>query len=336
MARGDLVLSLVKAALSGDMATIEEVIKALVADDFAKKRNSQAERMDYLLRTVKRPNPMVEFNKGNAVGTLNRAGQAANNDYLMVKEPKRMLDDLILSDLCLMSCRELVEEQKRADVLRGKGLEPRHRVLLIGPPGNGKTSLAEALAYELEIGFCVIRYESVIGSYLGETASRLNKVFKYVVNKPCVLFFDEFDTLGKERGDDKEMGEIKRVVSSLLLQVDDLPSHVVIIGATNHPELLDRAVWRRFQLKLEMLGPEKWGLMRYLEKMFQGMDGFSSEVLERIAEGVFGLCFSEVESFCLDIKRKLVLSRDKEGLSGFIERGLLRLGKDGNLRRHVI
>ena len=92
-----------------------------------------------------------------------------------------------------------------------------------------------------------MRYEAVIGSFLGETSGRLKKLFDFVRTHQCVLFFDEFDTLGKERGDVHETGEIKRVVSSLLLQIDALPSHVVVVTATNHAELLDRAVWRRFQ-----------------------------------------------------------------------------------------
>lgn len=108
-----------------------------------------------------------------------------------------------------------------------------------------------------------MRYEAVIGSFLGETSSRLKRLFDFVRTHQCVLFFDEFDTLGKERGDTHETGEIKRVVSSLLLQIDALPSHVVVVTATNHAELLDRAVWRRFQLRLALPAPtvtqkEEW------------------------------------------------------------------------------
>src|SRR5205807_4472344 len=109
--------------------------------------------------------------------------------------------------------------------------------------------------HALMVPFVVARYDGLIASYLGETSSRLKKLFDYVRTRQCVLFFDEFDTVGKERGDVHETGEIKRVVSSLLLQIDDLPSHVVVITATNHPELLDRAVWRRFQVRLHLPPP---------------------------------------------------------------------------------
>ena len=159
----------------------------------------------------------------------------------------------------LIGCHELIEEQHRQDILRSYNLEPRNRVLLAGEPGNGKTTLAEALAHALMVPFVVARYDGLIASYLGETASRLKKLFEYVRTRSCVLFFDEFDTIGKERGDIHETGEIKRVVSSLLLQIDALPSHVVVVTATNHPELLDRAVWRRFQLRFELARPSSEG-----------------------------------------------------------------------------
>lgn len=127
-------------------------------------------------------------------------------------------------------------------MLRSHGLEPRHRILLAGPPGNGKTSLAEAIAEALSIPLLAVRYEFVIGSFLGETARRLRRVFDFARTTPCVLFFDEFDVVGKERGDIHETGEIKRVVSSLLLQMDDLPSWarqpLVTSGSKNRGPLI--------------------------------------------------------------------------------------------------
>ena len=151
----------------------------------------------------------------------------------------------------------------RADVLRAHGIEPRHRILLYGPPGNGKTSLAECLSFELALPLFIVRYDMVVTSYLGETAKRLRRLFDFVRTEPCVLFFDEFDAIGKERGDLHETGEIKRVVTTLLLQLDDLPSYCVLVAATNHPELLDRATWRRFEIKLELDHPSDEHMIAY-------------------------------------------------------------------------
>jgi SpoVK/Ycf46/Vps4 family AAA+-type ATPase len=131
------------------------------------------------------------------------------------------MDSLILPKDVVLLCEQYIQEQYRVDLLRSYGLEPRNRILLIGAPGNGKTSLAEAIAESLMMPLYVVKYDSIIGSYLGETASRLRKLIDFVSSRKCVLFFDEFETLGKERGDTHETGEIKRVVSSLLLQIDD-------------------------------------------------------------------------------------------------------------------
>lgn len=215
---------------------------------------------------------------------------------------------MFLDAASLAACRELVEEQHRRDILRSYGLEPRNRVLLSGPPGNGKTSLAEAIAAQLLVPLFVVRYEAVIGSFLGETSGRLKKLFDFVRTHQCVLFFDEFDTLGKERGDVHETGEIKRVVSSLLLQIDALPSHVVVVTATNHAELLDRAVWRRFQLRLSLPAPtlaqkEEW-FTRFQARLDVPL-GLSPKTL---AAKIPASSFSDLEQFCEDVQRRYVLS----------------------------
>ena len=165
------------------------------------------------------------------------------------------MENLILPQAVKDICQSMIDEQLRADILQSYGLEPRNKVLLIGPPGNGKTSLAEAMAEALMVPLLTVRYESIVGAYLGETASKLSKLFEIAKTRKCVLFFDE--TLGKERGDAHETGEIKRVVSSLLMQIDALPSYVVAIAATNHDTLLDKAAWRRFQVKIEIPKPTR-------------------------------------------------------------------------------
>jgi SpoVK/Ycf46/Vps4 family AAA+-type ATPase len=205
------------------------------------------------------------------------------------------------------ACQEVIEEQHRADLLRAHNLEPRHRILLAGPPGNGKTSLAEAIATELAVPLIVVRYESVIASYLGETAVRLSRLFDQVRTRRCVLFFDEFDVVGKERGDIHETGEIKRVVSSLLLQVDDLPSHVVVVTATNHPELLDRSVWRRFQVRLSLSPPAPKQAEEWFKRFAQRFDVALGHSPATLAKRLRGLSFSELEQFSLDVQRRYVL-----------------------------
>lgn len=297
MARSDLLLSLVKAGVVGDQALFRKTVEALIAEERAQKHGVLAGRLaDQLTRNGCASRPDVRL-----------ASNGAAHDLFHERTPQRTMDELVLPEHVRRECAEFVEEHLRADILRSYNLQPRNRILLAGSPGNGKTSLAEALASALMVPFIVVRYDGLIASYLGETASRLRKLFDYVRTRPCVLFFDEFDTIGKERGDLHETGEIKRVVSSLLLQIDDLPSYVVVVTATNHPELLDRAVWRRFQLRFELPTPQVQQAEEYFEKAASRLP-FSLGVSARtLAEKLQGACFSELEDFLADAARRYVL-----------------------------
>lgn len=297
MARSDLLLQLVKSATQGDRHLFRRTLEAMVAEERKKQHHVLAERLSEFLTQNGSPNtPALGLQRDQRV-----------QDLIFEVMPSRGLSDLILPPAVLEPVNELIEEQRRADLLRSHGLDPRNRVLLAGPPGNGKTSLAEAVAHELALPLIVVRYEGIIGSYLGETASRLRRVFEYVNTRECVLFFDEFDTLGKERGDIHETGEIKRVVSSLLLQVDSVPPHAVVITATNHPELLDRAVWRRFQLRLFLPAPSRRTASEWFE-LFEARVGQSLGYAPRtLADKLPGLSFAELEDFGVTLLRQHVL-----------------------------
>ena len=312
MARADLILRLVKASRTGDDAQVRRSVEALAADERAKNHTIFADRLLALLNMddgrQRQPAPIP---LRSSAGPL-----------VAEQTPARRLDDMILSDDAEESIRELVSEQHRADLLRSYNLEPRNRVLLAGPPGNGKTTLAEAVADALSVAFVVVRYEAVIGSYLGETAQRINQVFEYARSRQCVLFLDEFDAIGKERGDVHETGEIKRVVSSLLLQIDALPSYVVVVTASNHPELLDRAVWRRFQIRLELAPPtqgqiEEW--FRRFEKRTGRSLGFP---FRSLAQQMRGASFAEVEDFGTDVLRRVALDQPNGSTKSVVEKTL--------------
>jgi AAA+ superfamily predicted ATPase len=297
MARSDLLQTLVASGISGDSGRFRRTVEAIIAEERAKRHHVFADQLTQVLRAERQPE--------NGAGLLS---PARVDDLLYEQVPKRRLVDLILAHEVREACQELIEEHRRVDLLRSHNLEPRNRILLIGPPGNGKTSLADAIACELGIPLLVMRYEGVIGSFLGETAQRLRRVFDFVRVRPCVLFLDEFDTLGKERGDEHETGEIKRVVSSLLLQVDALPPFIVLVTATNHPELLDRAVWRRFQLRLELPTPTRKQIEEWagtLEHRFGFTFSYSAR---RLADALHGSSYAELEQFALDVARQRALA----------------------------
>ena len=314
MARGDLLVSLIRASMSGDKNAVRSTVETMIVEEKSKQHKLLADRLTRALYTA-----------GNGgIHTPAHAFDLANRsrDFIAEITPKRRLDDMILSDICREVVGQLIEEQQRSSLLRAHGLDPRHRVLLVGPPGNGKTSLAEAIAEVLAVPFFVVRYEAMIGSYLGETASRLKRVFDYVRTTPCVLFFDEFDTVGKERGDIHETGEIKRVVTSLLMNVDELPSYAIIIAATNHSELLDRAVWRRFQLRLHLPAPTEKDLVKYFEHFLSSRETPVGISATTIVKRLGAISYAEAEEFTLDTRRRDVMTMKERPLKKIIEQQL--------------
>lgn len=297
MAQADLIVRLIKSVSNSDQTEFQKVAEDLIAEEKRKGHRILAERMFKALRPP--------YNGSRSSTQL----QNTQTDVFFETTPERGLSSLFMSSTDESLILELIEEQHRSELLHSHNLKARHRLLLTGPPGNGKTTLAEALAHELMYPLIVIRYESLIGSYLGETSSRIKNVLDYAKTQRCVLFFDEFETLAKERGDTRETGEIKRIVSSLLLQTDALPDYVVLVAASNHPELLDRAVWRRFQVKIELPPPSRRQLSVFISHLSAQCEiefGYSSETL---AKALLGSSFSEAEQFCLDIARRVVLSR---------------------------
>lgn len=296
MARSDLLVALVQAGARGDQQRFRKTVEALIAEERGKHHNVLADQLA----------ASITLN-GSEDRTGPRSLSDRTHNLLYEVRPERLLSDLVLPPVVAATCRELAEEHHRVDLLRSYNLEPRNRVLLVGPPGNGKTSLAEALAATVMVPLFVVRYEGVIASYLGETAGRLQQLFDFVRTRHCILFFDEFDTLGKERGDEHETGEIKRVVSSLLLQIDRLPSHVLVVTATNHPELLDRAVWRRFQVRLTLPPPTRQQIVDWLRD-FSQRTGLSFDYAPRtLADKLVGASFAEVEEVATDVLRRYIL-----------------------------
>lgn len=297
MARSDLLIDLVQAETRGDKARFRVLVEAIIAEERANQHHLVADRLSELITTVGSSDLLARDDNSRRVA-----------DLVHEIVPRRRLESLQLAPAVATAAAELVEEHRRADLLRSHNMEPRSRVLLEGPPGNGKTSLAEAIAAETMLPFYVVRYEGVVSSFLGETTSRLDNVFEFARTRRCVLFFDEFDTLAKERSDLHETGEIKRVVSTLLLQIDRLPAHVIAICATNHAELLDRAAWRRFQLRLTIDAPTRQEATQFLETMTARLGGDLGLAPRTLADRLAGASYAELEQFALDVRRRFILA----------------------------
>lgn len=314
MARADLILELIKNSFSGNKYQFKKIVEAMIAEERTKQHTILADKLQMELDAVSRLD-----NKELLDRNMTSASVApAVSNFLQETPVRKSFDDMVLPKNVRTITNEFVEEQMRADILRSYSLEPRHKIMLVGKPGTGKTTYAEALAERLMLPLYVVRYDALIGSYLGETAMRLRQLFDFVSSRRCILFFDEFDTIGKERGDSHELGEIKRVVSSLLLMTDTLPSYTIVIGASNHAELLDRAVWRRFQIRVELPMPSKNDIEKWLN-LFEKRYALDFQYdLAVLANELKGNNFGDIEIFALNVMRKYVLSLPNQNLSSII------------------
>lgn len=323
MARADLLKKLIESSLSGNNELLKKSIQAIIADEKSKQHGILAKELEKLLLIYNHPEVKKQFS--NQTNNLREVSSLISEIL-----PQKTLSDLFLEEELVNSIKKYIHEYHRRDLLRSYNIEPRNRLLFTGSPGNGKTSLAEAIANALMLPMFVVKYEGIIGSYLGETASKLQKVFDYISTQNCVVFFDEFDAIAKERGDKHETGEIKRVVNSLLMQVDKLPDYVIVIAATNHPELLDKAVWRRFQIRMSLEKPKKETIEQFFKKFAISLDNNLGVDLKKLSQEVEGSNFSDIEEMTKEIKREYVLSLPNVNMKNITNNALKSLLNKNN------
>lgn len=186
---------------------------------------------------------------GNLVPLARPRGELAN--LLTVAYPKNRLVDMVLDADVAEQLGRILKEQKHHSRIREHGLSPRRKLLLVGPPGTGKTMTAYVLAGELGIPLFSVRLDALITKFMGETAAKLRQIFDAISEVRGVYFFDEFDAIGSQRGLANDVGEIRRVLNSFLQMIESDQSHSLILAATNHVEILDYALFRRFDDVIE-------------------------------------------------------------------------------------
>jgi SpoVK/Ycf46/Vps4 family AAA+-type ATPase len=266
MAEGRLLRLLLKAGTSSDGEAFRRAAEEVIREEREKKHHLLAADLERILYGSDRSGHVTKHRRETLPKDKERGLPVVD-----VRAGVRTLADLVLTDHVRSTLHEVLLEQSRREVLGAYGLRPVARLLFCGPPGCGKTSAAEALATELGIEFVLVRLDSVISSFLGETAANLRKVFDFISSGHFVVLFDEFDAIAKERDDPAEHGELKRVVNSFLQMVDDYSGYSILIAATNHERMLDLAVWRRFEEVLVFERPSMDQIRALLELKLRGV-----------------------------------------------------------------
>lgn len=226
-----------------------------------------------------------------------------------IRRPEKYLSDLVLGEALQRFLGRLLREFADWEILQANGLQPVQRVLFCGPPGCGKTAAAEAIAGEIGLPLLYVRFDAIVSSLLGETASNLQKVFDYARKGQWVIFFDEFDAIARSRDDVTEHGEIKRVVNSFLQILDNFRGRSLVIAATNFEQSLDPAIWRRFDEILHFDKPTA-DQLRSLVRIRLRPLRYEADQAEEIVGAVSGSTFADAERVCLDIRKHAALNGD--------------------------
>jgi len=215
--------------------------------------------------------------------------------------------ELILSKNNAEKLNAFILSYQNADKLNSLGLGVSNTLLLYGPPGCGKTKCAYLIAKELKLPLVIARLDSLISSYLGTTSKNIRILFEFAQKMPCVLFLDEFDAIAKARDDSNELGELKRVVNSLLQNVDAMSGDSLLLAATNHERLLDTAVWRRFDYKLEIELPDLDAIIKMIALFTNEADEVSHKDKKEIATAFLGLSGADIEEIVTKALRNAVI-----------------------------
>lgn len=226
---------------------------------------------------------------------------------LSVSYPAARIADLVLTTDVADRLNHILLEQRQRDVLRRHGLSPARRVLLMGPPGTGKTSTARVIAGELGLPLFAIRLDTIITKFMGETAAKLRLIFDALVEVRGVYLFDEVDALAGDRAAGNDVGEIRRVLNSFLQFLEEDPSDSVIVAATNHPQLLDNALFRRFDSVLTFPLPSDESVQSIVQNRLSQFRT-SSLSWKRIVPAARGLSHAEISVASENAAKRTVLS----------------------------
>lgn len=258
------ILRIIEGGLTNDKRKVVSYSNRL-ADRLSQEGNT------VLASCIRKKIENLNTNSGVVADALRTAPLDSDTRLQIVEiiPPAGTTNNIVLDSLLQAQINEFVNIILNSSQLETQGIDISKTMILYGHPGCGKTSIAHYISNLTGLPLVLARLDSLVSSLLGSTAKNIRKIFDYVQDFPCILFLDEFDAIAKARDDQKEIGELKRVINSLLQNMDSMPKHCVLIAATNHPELLDRAVWRRFLQKIEVGMPKREELIELI-RLFSG------------------------------------------------------------------
>jgi len=326
----DLLKRLFKSISLGDLDEINSMARVIINHESEvghKKLSNELEKILSSSKVIEKNKKIMENkNSGNSLVSLPRSRR--QNQPLVIRKDLYNLDhSMVLPKKVEESFERIEKEFVLRDKLALYGLLHKSKIMLYGPPGCGKTLGAQRLAWKLGLPFYKVRLEAVFSSYLGESSMNLNEVFSVVNEKPCLLFIDEFDSIASTRASRNDIGEIRRIVNSFLQFLDDYKGKGIIVTATNLPEQLDEALWRRFDEVVYMPKPGRREIEMLIKLTLGNFDYFIFDWL-KIVDTAIGLSSSEIVQACKDAAKYMVINGDRDISEEVLLESLCKMGRD--------
>lgn len=302
MARGELMKRLL--ASYGHDDEFRSVVEEIIREEEQKNNRVLARSLRRTLESTR-----TQADTTRSLAPLLPFPDAAT-EFIERKEPTHSLRDISLTSENQRVIHSLIREFRRADEIRSRGLPVRSKLLFCGPPGCGKTLCAEVFAGEVGLPLLLVKLDRLVSSYLGETASNIRKLFELGRKQPCVLFLDEFDAIARSREDVSEHSELRRVVNSLLLFIDQMEPKGFLIAATNLDAAIDSAVWRRFDDVLWFTKPDRSLTASFVASLFKNVD--PDFEVEAHLDALDGYSYAEIERVCVQAMRTAIVERRRK------------------------
>lgn len=303
MSNADQIKALVKSYRDGDDEHFLAVALQLAAAEAKRGHTKAAEEIKYLVDSARSRKP------ASATPLHQPRGELAS--LLQASYPRTRVADLVANQRLSSQLQRVVREQRYVSKISAHGLSARRKLLLVGPPGTGKTMTASALAGELGIPLLTIRLDALITKYLGETATRLRQVFEAISATRGVYFFDEFDAIGSQRRNENDVGEARRILNSFLQMLEQDTSSSLILAATNHPNILDHALLRRFDDILSYELPGEPEISSLLKGKLYGLTTQRTN-WSALASQAEGLSYAEIVRAADDAIKESLISNEKK------------------------
>lgn len=256
------IITLLKSHVEGNQQQFYSAALQIAAHEARQGHRNLALEIRQLVDEAKNRASTIE-RKNNFVPRGQPKGELAN--FLSAYYPDTKLSEMVLPPKTELQLKRIITEQRQRNRLQHYNLSPRRKILLVGPPGSGKTMTASALAGELQLPLFKTTYSSLLGKFMGETASQLQLIFDAMSATRGIYFFDELDAIGRQRNSDNDVGEIRRVLNSFLLFLENDTSESLLVAATNHPHLLDEALFQKFDDVIEYTLPSESMIRTLLE-----------------------------------------------------------------------